>query len=229
MEERKPSVAKLVKDLIEAKPVVKEAMTLGIVNYSALARLLTDELERKGFKTSLGAVKMALIRLGEVLRYGRSEFEESVRNVMAGTVISLQSDLTVLTARKSAVMMNLQYILKNVQNARFFQLTQGIGTFVIAISREDSERISEILGNGLLEKRDGQAAIVLISPDTILEKPGIVAFITSILAYNGVNITQVISCYRDTILVLDRRDAPRAYQLLEEIIIRMRESVSNAT
>lgn len=229
MEERKPSVAKLVKDLIEAKPVVKEAMTLGIVNYSALARLLTDELERKGFKTSLGAVKMALIRLGEVLRYGRSEFEESVRNVMAGTVISLQSDLTVLTVRKSAVMMNLQYILKNVQNARFFQLTQGIGTFVIAISREDSERISEILGNGLLEKRDGQAAIVLISPDTILEKPGIVAFITSILAYNGVNITQVISCYRDTILVLDRRDAPRAYQLLEEIIIRMRESVSNAT
>lgn len=229
MEERKPSVAKLVKDLIEAKPVVKEAMTLGIVNYSALARLLTDELERKGFRTSIGAVKMALIRLGEVLRYGRSEFEESVRNVMAGTVISLQSDLTVLTARKSAVMMNLQYILKNVQNARFFQLTQGIETFVIAISREDSERISEILGNGLLEKRDGQAAIVLISPDTILEKPGIVTFITSILAYNGVNITQVISCYRDTILVLDRRDAPRAYQLLEEIIIRMRESVSNAT
>ena len=223
MEERKPSVAKLVKELVEVKPVVKEAMTLGIVNYSALARLLTDELERRGINTSLGAVKMALIRLGEELKGTRYEFEENIKSVMAGTVISLQSDLVVITATKSSVIRNLQTLLAEVQRARFLQLTQGVETFVIAVSREDAGRIVEVLGNGLVEKIDGQAAIVLISPDTILEKPGIVAFITSILASNGVNITQVISCYRDTILVLNRRDAPRAYQLLEDVILKMRE------
>ncbi|GAB6134752.1 hypothetical protein JCM16307_03000 [Thermococcus prieurii] len=47
MEEGKPSIAKLVKELVETKPAVKECMSLGIVNYSALARLFTDELERR--------------------------------------------------------------------------------------------------------------------------------------------------------------------------------------
>jgi hypothetical protein len=38
----------------------------------------------------------------------------------------------------------------------------------------------------------------------------------------GINITQVISCHKDTIYVLDREKAPAAYRLLEEIILSMR-------
>ncbi len=223
MAEGKPSIAKLVKELVETKPAVKECMSAGVVNYSALARVFTEELTRRGHPTSLGAVKMALIRLGEELRGRRVKFEESIRSVIAGTVVSLQSDLSVITAEKSVVLRNLAELSNKMQNARFFQLTQGVETFVIALSSEDEGAVRRILGNGVVEVIDGQAAIVLISPDSIVEKPGIVAFITSVLASNGINITQVISCHRDTILVVDRRDAPRAYQLLEDIILRMRQ------
>jgi len=222
MSEGKPSIAKLVKELVETKPAVKECMSLGIVNYSALARLFTEELEKKGHSTTVGAVKMALIRLGEELKGKKARFEESIRGVIAGTVISLQSDLSVITAERSAVLKNLKELSKEMRNARFFQLTQGVETFVITVSSEDREVPLKLLREGVIETIDGQAAIVLISPDSILEKPGIIAFITSVLASNGINITQVISCHRDTILVVDRRDAPRAYQLLEDIILKMR-------
>lgn len=222
MAEGKPSIAKLVKELVETKPAVKECMSLGVVNYSALARLFREELERKGYLTNVGAVKMALIRLGEELKGRKVGFEENVRNVIAGTVISLQSDLSVITARKAVVLENLKELSKKMQNARFFQLTQGVETFVIAISSEDRDSLINILREGIIEVHEEQAAIVLISPESILEKPGIIAFITSVLAFNGINITQVISCHRDTILVIDRQNAPRAYQLLEDIILKMR-------
>jgi len=39
-----------------------------------------------------------------------------------------------------------------------------------------------------------------------------------------VNITQVISCHKDTIFVLNRRDAPKAYQILEDMILKMRKN-----
>ncbi|WP_234394346.1 ACT domain-containing protein [Thermococcus piezophilus] len=66
-----------------------------------------------------------------------------------------------------------------------------------------------------------QTALTIISPGRIIETPGVVAFMTSALSSNGINITQVISCYKDTIFVIDRKDTPKAYQILEELIRRM--------
>lgn len=220
--EGKPSTSKLVRELIETMPAVKECLSLGIINHSALARLITEELAKGGHFANTTAVKMALIRLGEELKGRKVEFENGIRSVIAGTVISLQSDLTVITASKGAVLPRLREILGVMERARFFQLTQGVDTFVITISREDKDPLLNLLGSGILDIRDEQAAIVLISPENILEKPGIVAFITSVLSFRGINITQVISCHRDTILVVSRKDAPTAYRILEDAILKMR-------
>ncbi|MFA4639419.1 hypothetical protein [Pyrococcus kukulkanii] len=96
MEEEKKSIAKLVKDLVMAKPCVREMMILGVVNYSALARLFHEELQKKGIKASVGAIKMAPIRLREELSEERTSFENAIKKVIAKTVIELQSDLVVI-------------------------------------------------------------------------------------------------------------------------------------
>ncbi|WP_042701186.1 ACT domain-containing protein, partial [Thermococcus sp. PK] len=77
----------------------------------------------------------------------------------------------------------------------------------------------------IVELIEEQTAIILISPEEIIETPGIMAVMTSTLSSNGVNITQVISCHKDTIFVLDRKNAPKAYQILEDIILKMRRTL----
>ena len=57
------SVAKAVKEIVFSHPAVKECLILDVINYSALARLILKELEKRGIKTSSGAVKMALMVL----------------------------------------------------------------------------------------------------------------------------------------------------------------------
>lgn len=222
MAEEKISVAKAVKDIVLSRPAIKECLILDVINYSALARVILKELEKKNIKTSTGAVKMALIRIGEELKKERAFFERRIKNVVAKTVIELQSDLTVITAEKRAVLNKIGQLSKVMENARFFQLTQGVETFTLVLSSEEKEEVVKILNN-IVDLIEEQTAIILISPEEIIETPGFVAFIASALSSSGINITQVISCHKDTIFVLDRRDAPKAYQILEELILRMRK------
>ena len=225
MEEEKVSIAKIVKEIILSRPAIKECLILDVINYSALARVILKELEKENIKTSTGAVKMALIRIGEDLKKERALFEKKIKNVVAKTVIELQSDLTVITAERRAVLNNLEQLFKVMENARFFQLTQGVETFTLVLSSEEKEKVLEIIQpKAIVDLIEEQTAIVLISPEEIIETPGIIAIMTSTLSSSGVNITQVISCHKDTIFVLNRRDAPKAYQILEDMILKMRKN-----
>ncbi|MBU7031446.1 MAG: ACT domain-containing protein [Theionarchaea archaeon] len=222
MSKSRSSIAKIVKDMVYTHPAIKECLTLDVINHSALAALVLEELKGKGITASTGAVKMALIRTGEELKLKKASLERKINPVVAGTVIELQTDLRVITAEKAAVLSSIRHISKFAETARFFQLTQGVGTFTIVISREEAELIVQTLTPHIVESIPNQTAIVLISPHEIIETPGVVSYITGALSSMGINITQVISCHKDTIYVLDREEAPAAYRLLEEIILSMR-------
>ncbi|AEK72505.1 hypothetical protein GQS_03020 [Thermococcus sp. 4557] len=214
----KPSIAEIVRDEIMRRPFVRECMRLGIVNYSALARILVADA---GLDTSIPAVKMALIRLGEELRDERSLLEERVRSVVGNSIIELQSDVSVITVSKEHLVRAVKDLLEIMSKSRFFQLTQTRDTFTIVIASEDEAKVLGLVKEVVGILRD-QTALTVVSPEAIIETPGVVVFMTSALAANGINITQVISCHKDTIFVIGREEAPRAYQVLERIIRGMR-------
>ncbi|CAD5243963.1 DUF7523 family protein [Thermococcus camini] len=214
----KPSIAEIVRDEIMRRLFVRECMRLGIVNYSALARILIAD---SGLDASIPAVKMALIRLGEELRDERSLLEERVGSVVGNSIIELQSDVSVITVSKEHLVRAVKDLLEIMSKSRFFQLTQTRDTFTIVIASEDEAKVLGLVKEVVGILRD-QTALTVVSPEDIIETPGVVVFMTSALAANGINITQVISCHKDTIFVIDREEAPRAYQVLERIIRGMR-------
>ncbi|AIF68752.1 hypothetical protein PAP_01560 [Palaeococcus pacificus DY20341] len=218
MSEEKKSITDIIRDEIMRRPFVKECMSLGIINYSALARLLIEELS---LNSSTPAIKMALIRLSEELKREKSFLEGRVRDVIGDSIIELQSDVSVITISKERIAKVMKNIPGIMSESRFFQLTQGRETFTIVIASEDEEKVLDLAKEAVSILRD-QTAVTIISPEEIIETPGVVAFMTSALSSNGINITQVISCYKDTIFVINRKNAPKAYQILEELIRRMR-------
>jgi len=57
----------------------------------------------------------------------------------------------------------------------------------------------------------------------MVQVQGVVAYLTYLMAYSGeINITQIMSCYTDTIFVVDRINALKAYDLIEERIYFLR-------
>jgi hypothetical protein len=57
------SVAQLVREVIQMRPSLLDSLKMGIVNYSALARMLQEEIG----EGSTEAIKAAVIRIAEDL------------------------------------------------------------------------------------------------------------------------------------------------------------------
>ncbi|MEM2376277.1 MAG: ACT domain-containing protein [Sulfolobales archaeon] len=221
----KLSVSNAVRKVITTHPSLLDCIKLGVVNYSSLARLLIDEVKKEGeFEDiNINAIKMSLIRFAELLR-SKHTTDEVIRDVLAGTTIELQTDLKLVTLRKDILLSKLKEFMPMITQARFFQLTQGTKTFTLVVSEDIGKEVVKFFGNEFIEEViENQSAIVLISPKEIITVPGVISYITSLLSWHGINITQVISCYVDTILILDRKDILRAYNLIEELITRLRE------
>ena len=82
----------------------------------------------------------------------------------------------------------------------------------------DDTLVERILGEigreQLLEMGRGYAAIVIVSPEDVMKVPGIIAYISNLLALNNINIIHIESCYTDTILIVDRHEMEKAFTLL---------------
>lgn len=214
------SVNRAVSDLLLMKPIVLAALELGIVNYSALARLLKGEVEESlGREVSDTSIKMAIIRFRDRLAESMAGSGREVLYVIARSSLSLIDDIGLATVRASDPLSLMSKIAEVVPRSRFLQLTQGVYTFTIVADMETFERLIGAAEKMLVEVvyRD-QAAIVVVSPREIITTPGVIAYLTTLLAFNGINLTQVISAHTDTIFVLRREDSLKAYRVLCEAI-----------
>lgn len=224
----KISVASIVRSLVLSKPFIRGCLAEGIVNYSALARMLAEELRVRGVQASHGSIKMALVRLREELAENEKVLRSKLKHVIGSTVLQLQSDLVVVTVRKHAIIAKLPTIVKHMEMARFFQILQGVNTFTFIVSRESLGDLLRNIGKeDLVEILEDQSAIILVSPKEIVETPGVVALIASILYENDINITQIVSCYNDTIVLVNSSKAWEAYRVLETLIKSMRSNVTS--
>ena len=213
------SVAAEVRRVVGEDPVLRECLARGLVNYSEAARRVRAELERRGLRASLASVKMALIRLSEKLK--ASGFDE-VERIIASSRLAVQDDIAVLTVPRDELMSALRAVGRLLPESRFLQVIQSIKTATIIVAEEDLDRLARSFKR-IESVIRGQSTIIIISPPEIVETPGVLYYLTGFLAHNGINITQVVSCYLDTILVMSKSEAVKAYQLLHQLIDKLKE------
>jgi len=227
---REISIAEVTKNVIIRHPSIMDCIKMDIVNYSSLASKIKSEVEeaiqRKNVREE--AIKVALIRFSQEISEKEKILEEKISWLLRNSTIELKSDIAVITVKQTALINRLDEIMKIAAKSRFFQLSQGTRTFTISFDKKILNELIREVGEENIEKfLDEQSAIILISPVEVIEVPGFVSYVTTQLAWNGVNITQIISCYEDTILIVDRRDAPKAYNVIEGMIIKHRNKHNN--
>jgi hypothetical protein len=98
------SVARLVREAIQMRPSLIDALKMGIVNYSALARMLQEEIGQG----SAEAVKAAVIRIAEDLSKERRLQEEEVRGILKESKVRLQDKIAVLI---SPIKLDISYLV----------------------------------------------------------------------------------------------------------------------
>jgi len=218
------SISSIVRDYVSSHPYLLEALLKKVVNYSALSRLIVSELNLS--KENIPAVKMALRRFAEKLEE-KSFLENRVREIIASSSLQLINDIVVCTICGLQISSILS---KEVLSRKtgFLQITQSPRHVTIMMDRELYDSVQGLIKKtlsklGEVEVFENQTAILITSPREIVETPGVIAYILSALASHEINVTQFISCHTDTILIVDRREALKAYTILERLILNARQ------
>jgi hypothetical protein len=194
--EKTMTVAQDVRNHLRNKPYLLEALEKGIVNLSELSRQLQMELKVK----DTSAIKAALRRYSEELQKHRQKREEKVLALLKRSGIAVYDRKSVIITAK--------------------ELTQEAGMkvdllekFVYLVDRSDlPERINTLV------KHENCTMIVVHSPEELENTPGVVAFLATLLAEQNVNIVEFISCWTETIMVVEKKDSLKAYEVLSNLV-----------
>jgi hypothetical protein len=190
------TIAQNVRNYLRNKPYLLEALEKGIVNLSELSRVIQKELKTENHS----AVKAALRRYSEELQKHKQKREEKVLQLLKRSGISVYDRKSVMITTKEI-------------NAKSGTKVDLLGKFVYLIDRSDlPERINTLI------KHENCTMIVVHSPEELEATPGVVAFIATLLAEQNVNIVEFISCWTETIIVVEKKDSLKAYEVLSNMI-----------
>lgn len=190
------TVAQSVRNHLRNKPYLLEALEKGIVNLSELSRQIQKELE----SSNTPAVKAALRRYAMDLQKHKQKREERVLQVLKRSGITVfDKKAVIITSKELETSSGLKVDL--------------LGKHVYLLDKgELPERVSTLV------KHDNCTMIVVHSPEELEATPGVVAFLTTLLAEQNVNMIEFISCWTETIIVVEKKDSLKTYEVLSNIV-----------
>lgn len=190
------TIAQDVKNYLKNKPYILEALEKGIVNLSELSRHIQGELKTN----NLTAIKAALRRFSVELQKRKHKREEKVLRLLKKSTVTVYDGKSVAITKKPIE--TKEKIKVDLESK-----------FVYLLERNNLSEIS-----GTLKIHENCSMIAIRSPEELEATPGVVAFLASLLAEQNVNIVEFISCWTDTIIVVEREDRLKTYEILSNII-----------
>jgi len=190
------TIAQDVRNHLRNKPYLLEALEKGIVNLSELSRQIQKEIKT----TDTSAIKAALRRYSEELQKHKQKREEKVLLLLKRSSIAVYD--------RKAVMITAKEI-----SSKTGMKVDLVGKFVYLLDRSElPERIDALV------KHDNCTMIVVHSPEELEATPGVVAFLATLLAEQNVNIVEFISCWTETIIVVEKKDSLKTYETLTNMV-----------
>lgn len=206
-------VAKQVRDYIASHPSVADALKMDIVNYSALARKICKELGIRREEAVLAACR----------RYPvdklRGYNEDAVRRMLQRSRVQTRTKVATITVVEGMDVLQrlgdvVEELLDENRECRLIQVSQGT---VIIVDDDSVSRVTKKLrSEHIIGVTRGLVEIAVTSPETIEKTRGLLAFLSGALASRGINIVEEMSCYTDTIFILERKDMTPAMEILAQ-------------
>ncbi|RLG58894.1 hypothetical protein DRN84_01255 [Candidatus Geothermarchaeota archaeon] len=210
------NISNAVKSVVRKYPYIIPCLSMGIINYSKLASQIKGDVDTLlDVDVNIDSIKMSLIRYSRELETYYN-LRDSI-NVLSGSSLQLISDVVLVTVELSTLLNVFDKILSILSGRRFIQITQGRNTATLVMEYNVYEDLTDEFKD-VISIMDNKAAILIVSPEDIIYTPGVIYLISCLLYVNKINITQIISSYIDTIIIVDRAHGSKACEVIDEFI-----------
>ncbi len=213
------SVSNSVKRIIDRTPFLYEMLIQGILSYSNYAASIqgtVEELHGKTVKTS--AIVMAIRRYAEELRKKDTEqksYDIQYEIMMKTNIYSIN------LVRSETVMSTLGKLYNTISPASgdFLNVTLGSHEISLSISEKHLESITSLIeGETVLHQMGDLVALSLVFSGDFMSTPGIVYEAVRKLAWEEINVNEIISTMNELTFVIRREDSMASFAVLQSFL-----------
>ncbi len=213
------TISHFVKKMVNERPVLQESMRQGIVSFSSLAERLKKPIEAElGKPVKESAVVMALRRYSEEIEDVPAKKAVS----LFGSEIVMKSGIADISVAKSdSIASKLEKLYRQVDFGRgdVLNLIHGDHEVSIITNEKHLEKVLKMLGDErVIAREKGLVAISIPISKEHLYTPGVIFAAVRKLAWDNVNIFELISTTTEMIFIISQKDAVRAYNSLQELV-----------
>ncbi|MDG1146901.1 MAG: aspartate kinase [Crocinitomicaceae bacterium] len=214
------SISKVTEEIINRSPFIREAITENLINISALARKIKPEVEKgTGKELKEGAIVMAIKRMTPGV-YHRLDLR--IKNIIGGIGDFLvRSDLVDFTYENSESLRNCQSeFIQHIKNDKdsFFTLCKGITETTYIINTKYALEMTRIFSKETLKAHTTDLSSITVKlPETNTETYGVYYYIMKHLAWEGINIEQVVSTANEFTGIVKSNDIDDAFKILMQL------------
>lgn len=212
---QKESIAERTRIYIDAHPSVKDCISKDLINYSSLARLIMKDLGIKNEEAVMIACRRYAVKLS------KRDHERDILRILANSRLEVKTKICIVTAKNDwTVLQRLEAVFQKLINEKaIMQVIQGAQAItVIADEKLKNEVVNAVGRENILKVRQDLVEITVKSPERIVETSGVFAFLASNLAENNVNVVETVSCYTDSIFIVNEADMIYGYSILTKVI-----------
>ena len=213
------SVNRAVKEEVDSDFSVQDALARDYANLSSLARVLVPKVARRMKSRPRDVNEVGVASALKRLRDAYSARSPSVAKVIAGSVVNVRTHVSRLSVEKTKRSLQIVSTLLGTYHEDFIQVSESLSSITLIFDQRLHNRVRRALAGGeILQEGEECAAITVHSPRAIINTPGCISAFYDQLSRKDVNVEDTVSCYTDTIMVVDIKDAGRAFEALTELV-----------
>lgn len=215
------SISEAVSAIVQQRQFLADGVMRNVFNLSALARELLPEVKERVKKpVTSGAILMALLRLSKSMQASRVP----QKTIQSFTDMTVRSGLVEYTyANSDELMKKQQQLFSQIEKMPdvVCTISHGVHETTIIVSQGIADVIQRLFATERQISSYHQLSSVSIKLDpSVVETLGAYAWLLNVLAWNGINIVEVVSTYTELVIIVRTEDIDRAFTALHGVLKR---------
>lgn len=212
------TISHIVGKLVDERVYIQESMNKEIISFALLAKQLQPEVEEEfGKKVKKHAIEMALRRYSEQVK----EKHKTVKFNYSSDIIMKTKICDIAVSRSPTLLDKLKklYDIINFEKGDNLNIIQGNGEVSIVTNERYKEKfLNNLKGEKILNIEKDLISLTMTFSKNFLYTPGVIFNIIRNIAWENINIFEVVSTNTEFTVILHKKDAMKAYKALEKLI-----------
>ena len=212
------TISHVVQKIINDKTFLLEIMSRGIIAYGSLAEQLKPEIEEElGKPVKTHAIVMALRRHAETLK----EKHKQITFDYSSEII-LKTDMCDISVLRSPTLLNKLkrlYDVVDFEKGDILNIVHGRHEVSVVTNERYREKLLNLLtGEKILNIEKNLVSLTLTYSKNFLYTPGVIFNIVRNIAWENINIYEVVSTNTELTFILNKKEGVKGYKVLEKLV-----------